>query len=65
MASALTGNMVLFDAEGKIRRYDGVEGIMQDFYDLRMQFYERRKAALLQVRYDPLYFMFFITHVLC
>lgn len=42
--------MVLFDHEGKIKRYEGVEGIMQDFYDLRMQYYERRRAALLQAR---------------
>ena len=44
-----TGNMMLFDAEGKIRRYETPEQIVQEFFDLRLSFYAKRKAALLKV----------------
>lgn len=40
---------MLFDAEGKIRRYETPEQIVQEFFDLRLQFYAKRKAALLKV----------------
>jgi len=40
---------MLFDAEGKIKRYDSPEDIIQEFFDLRLQFYERRRVGLLQV----------------
>jgi hypothetical protein len=43
-----TGNMMLFDAEGKIRRYETPEQIVQEFFDLRLSFYAKRKAALLK-----------------
>lgn len=45
----LPGNMMLFDAEGKIKRYDSPEEILQEFFNLRLQFYERRRVGLLQV----------------
>jgi hypothetical protein len=41
--------MMLFDAEGKIKRYESPEQILQEFFDLRLQFYEKRRVALLQV----------------
>jgi DNA topoisomerase-2 len=41
--------MMLFDAEGKIKRYDSPEDIIREFFDLRLQFYERRRVGLLQV----------------
>ena len=40
---------MLFDAEGKIKRYDSPEQILQEFFDLRLQYYEKRRVALLQV----------------
>lgn len=40
-------NMVLFNYEGKIRRYDAVEDILDEFYALRLNFYTRRKENLL------------------
>jgi hypothetical protein len=43
------GNMMLFDAEGHIKRYDSPEDILREFFDLRLQFYERRRVGLLQV----------------
>ena len=41
-------NMVAFDSAGKIRRYDNVGDIMEDFYGARLDAYQRRKASELQ-----------------
>jgi len=42
--------MMLFDADGKIRRYESAEEILTEFFDLRLQYYERRRVSLLQAR---------------
>lgn len=42
-----TSNMHLFDAEGKIKKYDTPEQILEEFYPLRMDYYERRKKYML------------------
>jgi len=39
-------NMVLFDTQGRIKKYDTVEEIMKDFYFVRLDFYQRRKDNL-------------------
>jgi DNA topoisomerase-2 len=41
-------NMMLFGADGIIRRYEGPEDIIREFYPLRMEYYIKRKAALLR-----------------
>eukprot|EP00106_Octopus_bimaculoides_P022777 XP_014790219.1 PREDICTED: DNA topoisomerase 2-beta-like [Octopus bimaculoides] len=38
-----TNSMVLFDQNGCIRKYDKVEQIMREFFDLRLDYYKRRK----------------------
>ncbi|KAI9116615.1 hypothetical protein K1719_012273 [Acacia pycnantha] len=38
-----TSNMHLFDAEGKIKKYDTPEQILEEFFPLRLEYYERRK----------------------
>ncbi|GJN14056.1 hypothetical protein PR202_gb00831 [Eleusine coracana subsp. coracana] len=43
-----TTNMHLFDSDGKIRKYDTPEQILEEFYKLRLAFYEKRKKALLE-----------------
>ncbi|KAG2660852.1 hypothetical protein PVAP13_1KG463700 [Panicum virgatum] len=43
-----TSNMHLFDSDGKIRKYDTPEQILEEFYKLRLEFYDKRKKALLQ-----------------
>lgn len=43
---------MLFDADGKIKRYDSPEEILTEFFDLRLQYYERRRVGLLQVSYQ-------------
>jgi DNA topoisomerase II len=47
VSSISANNYVLFDFEGKIRRYASEEDILREFYVLRLQLYERRKAYLL------------------
>lgn len=44
-----TGNMMLFNSEGVIQKYATPEDILREFYDLRLQFYAKRRAALLRV----------------
>ncbi|RLN08265.1 DNA topoisomerase 2 isoform X2 [Panicum miliaceum] len=43
-----TSNMHLFDSDGKIRKYDTPEQILEEFYKLRLEFYDKRKKTLLQ-----------------
>lgn len=40
-------NMVCFDHEQKIRRYNSVDEILVEFYELRLDYYVRRKEYLL------------------
>ncbi|XP_045623508.1 DNA topoisomerase 2-alpha isoform X1 [Procambarus clarkii] len=42
-----TSSMVLFDHNGVLRRYDNVDQIMQEFFELRLKYYVKRKAYLL------------------
>lgn len=41
-----TSNMVCFDAEGKIKKYASPEQILGDFFDVRMEYYHKRKVSL-------------------
>ncbi|KAG7450762.1 type II DNA topoisomerase [Guyanagaster necrorhizus] len=41
-----TANMICFDFEGKIKKYDSPEAIMEDFYPVRMAYYQKRKDYL-------------------
>ncbi|KAL7677370.1 hypothetical protein ACOME3_003607 [Neoechinorhynchus agilis] len=40
-------NMVLFDADGCLQRYDGPINILKDFYKVRLKMYEKRKEYLI------------------
>ncbi len=49
--------MVLFDQEGKIKKYSSPEEILEDFYLLRLSYYQKRKEYLvdqLKLMYDRL-----------
>ncbi|RZB66593.1 DNA topoisomerase 2-like [Glycine soja] len=46
-SSISTNNMHLFDAEGKIKKYDNPEQILEEFFPLRLEYYERRKKHIL------------------
>ena len=41
-----TSSMVLFDKDGCLKRYEDVKYILEDFYDVRLDFYEKRKKHL-------------------
>jgi len=41
-------NMTLFDVNGKIKHYETVEEIMNDYFDVRKIFYQKRKDYILE-----------------
>lgn len=41
-----TSNMMCFDFDGKIRKYDSAEEILEEFYPMRLAFYQKRKDFL-------------------
>ncbi len=43
-----TSNLVCFDKEGRIKKYENVNGILKDFYEERLKHYQARKVS----RYD-------------
>ena len=42
-------NMVLFSPEGKLKKYDTVEEILETFFNLRLQYYTIRKDYMISV----------------
>ena len=44
-SSISTSNMVLFDPKGRIKKYDNVEDILTEFYQLRLKTYQERKVS--------------------
>ncbi|TBU56240.1 type II DNA topoisomerase [Dichomitus squalens] len=52
-----TSNMVCFDFDGKIKKYNAPEEIIEDFYPKRLAYYQKRKDYLvneLEVQLDKL-----------
>jgi len=41
-----TSNMIAFDTNGKIHKYESPEQILEEFYPLRLQYYQKRKVCL-------------------
>lgn len=41
-----TTNMICFDLDGKIKRYASPESMLEDFYPVRLAYYQKRKVAL-------------------
>jgi DNA topoisomerase-2 len=40
-----TSNMICFDLDGKIKKYASPEEIIEDFYPVRLQHYQKRKVS--------------------
>ena len=40
-----TSNMVMFDPQGKIKKYTTPEQVIDDFYDVRIEYYHKRKVS--------------------
>lgn len=38
-------NMVMFDPQGKIKKYVSPEQVIEDFYDVRIEYYHKRKVS--------------------
>ncbi|XP_010023678.2 DNA topoisomerase 2 [Eucalyptus grandis] len=47
-SSISTSNMHLFDPNGVIKKYDSPEQILEEFFHLRLECYEKRKKILLE-----------------
>ena len=43
-----TSNIHMFNHERKLKKYDNVEGVIDDYFPVRYEAYGRRKAALIQ-----------------
>jgi hypothetical protein len=39
-----TSNMICFDFDGKIKKYNSPEEVIEEFYPRRLAFYQKRKA---------------------
>ncbi|KAF1911165.1 DNA topoisomerase [Ampelomyces quisqualis] len=48
-AKQATSNLVAFDAQGRIHKYATVLDIMEEFYHVRLRYYEKRKQHQLEV----------------
>ena len=46
-----TSNMVCFDFDGKIKKYNSPEEIIDDFYPIRLAWYQKRKVRYLSSSY--------------
>ena len=40
-----TSNMICFDPDGKIKKYDTAESIIEEFFHVRLYYYQRRKVS--------------------
>lgn len=52
--SVTTSNMMLFDAKGRIAKYEDTSAIMQEFFNVRMGLYERRRRYLIDILQEEL-----------
>ncbi|POM71086.1 DNA topoisomerase 2, partial [Phytophthora palmivora] len=53
-SSLSTSNMHLFDAAGHIKKYENPKEIMEEFYGIRLEYYELRKKSMLQKLQDQI-----------
>ncbi|KAF8981096.1 DNA topoisomerase 2, partial [Haplosporangium bisporale] len=49
VSSVATSNMVCFDPQGRIKKYSSPEEIVQEFYDVRLDYYRKRKEYLIDM----------------
>ncbi|ORX81622.1 type II DNA topoisomerase [Basidiobolus meristosporus CBS 931.73] len=46
VSTITTTNMVCFDKEGRIKKYDSAEEILETFYHIRLSYYQKRKEYM-------------------
>lgn len=44
-----TSNMMLFDFDSKIKKYDSPESILEEFYPVRLAYYQKRKVPYISL----------------
>lgn len=55
--SIATSNMVLFDSQGRLRRYDDTREMLVEFFSMRLNVYQKRKVFILnEMRHEALKF---------
>jgi DNA topoisomerase-2 len=47
-STSSTTNMNLFTSEDKLKKYDNVEEIIDDYFDIRLEYYEDRKDSMIE-----------------
>ena len=47
-STSSTTNMNLFNAEDKLKKYDTIEEIIDDYFDIRLEYYEDRKDFMIE-----------------
>ena len=52
-----TSNMHLFDSNDKLKKYGTVEEIIDDYYDVRLELYAKRKAYMIKILEEELVFL--------
>jgi len=45
-----TNNMICFDFENKIKRYTSPEEIIEEFYPVRLAYYQKRKVSVIYMK---------------
>ncbi|KAI9493254.1 DNA topoisomerase [Zychaea mexicana] len=48
-SSLATTNIVCFDKDGRLRKYESAEEILKEFYPIRLEYYQKRKDHLVHV----------------
>lgn len=46
ISKVATSNMICFNLDGKIRKYDSPEAILEEFYPARLAYYQKRKVRI-------------------
>jgi len=44
VAKLNSSNMMCFDSDGKIKKYNSAEDVLEDFYPIRLAYYQKRKV---------------------
>ncbi|RQM18731.1 hypothetical protein DD237_000945 [Peronospora effusa] len=53
-SSLSTTNMHLFDRDGHIKKFESPKEILEEFYSVRLEYYDRRKKSMLQKLQDQI-----------
>ena len=53
-----TSNMMCFDPDGSIKKYNNAEEIIQEFYAVRLQYYQKRKVFVCHGQFETILTIF-------